>query len=378
MPKSRILAFAAIFAFASLHAAAEQYLFLSHSGDAELRSYVVNPKTGALKKHASLALTGTGGPMTFTRDGRRLYLQGHAKKEDGKRAEPQVFSLTVKGGKARQTHVAPIKARTPAIHVDDTGALLLGAHYGTGSVSVWEIDEKGNCSGKLLQEIETAPRAHFITTDSSNRFAYVPHTSPNAVYQFALDLKAKRLRPLDPPFAEGPDKDHRYHEPRHYVQHPTLPMGYTSNERGGGVSAWSFDAKTGRLALRQTLLALPDGYDGNGAAADVHLTPNGKFVYVSNRDYTPPRKDPGVKRRDSIAAFRIHPETGLLTRIGTFPTEHAPRSFCIDRSGRFLYAAGQHVNKLAAYRIDQETGALERFATYQTAATPIWVTCLED
>ena len=147
---------------------------------------------------------------------------------------------------------------------------------------------------------------------------------------------------------------------------------------GGGVSAWSFNEKTGHLSLKQTLSSLPDGYEGNGAGADVHITPNGKFVYVSNRDYTPPRNDPKVKRRDSIAAFRIHPKTGLLTRIGTFPTEHAPRSFCIDLSGKNLYVAGQHVNKLAAYHINQKSGELNRHATYDTKEVPIWITCWKD
>ena len=92
----------------------------------------------------------------------------------------------------------------------------------------------------------------------------------------------------------------------------------------------------------------------------------------------PPRNNPKIKRRDSIAAFQINIKTGLLTRIGTFPTEHAPRSFCIDLSGKNLYVAGQHVNKLAAYRIHQETGKLTRFATYETADVPIWVTCWKD
>ena len=361
-----------------LQVAAKEYLFLSHNRDNALVSYVIDPDKGSLKKYASLDLTGTGGPMSLSRDGRLLYVQGHQKKAGSKQNLPHVFTLKVKSGKFHQFHAAKINDRAPSIYVDNTGKLLLGAHYGPGKVSVWEIDEQGRCTGELLQELETAPRAHFVTTDPSNRFAYVPHTSPNAIFQFSLNLKKDKLVPLNPPSVEGPDKDHRYHEPRHYAHHPSLSMGYSSNERGGGVSAWSFNEKTGHLSLKQTLSSLPDGYEGNGAGADVHVTPNGKFVYVSNRDYTPPRNDPKVKRRDSIAAFRIHPKTGLLTRIGTFPTEHAPRSFCIDLSGKNLYVAGQHVNKLAAYRINQESGELNRHATYDTKEVPIWITCWKD
>jgi len=361
-----------------VQATAKQYLILAHNGESALASYHVDPKTGKLKKHSMIELTGSGGPFSVTRDDKLLYVQGHLKKPNSKKNLPHVFTITLSKGKMKQVHAAEINDRAPSIHIDTSGKLLLGAHYGPGKVSVWEVDEKGWCTGKLLQEIETAPRAHFITTDPSNRFAYVPHTSPNAIFQFALDLKAKKLNPLNPPSVKGPDPDHRYHEPRHYAPHPTLSMGYSSNEKGGGISAWNFDVKTGRLNMAQTLSALPKGYDGNGAAADIHLTPNGKFAYVSNRDYTAPRNDPNLKRKDSIAAFRIHPKTGLLARVGTYPTEHAPRSFCIDRSGHYLYAAGQHVNKLAAFRIDQETGALTRLATYPTGKVPIWVSCVED
>ena len=377
MPNKLLLIFAPLLS-SYLQIAGNQHLFLAHNRDAALVSYAIDPEEGTLKKHSTLELTGTGGPMSLTRDGHHLYIQGHLRKEGVKQPVPHIFSLTVKSGKFRQVHAAPIKDRTPSIHVDNTGKLLLGAHYGPGKVSVWQIDEQHRCTGELLQEIETAPKAHFVTTDPSNRFAYVPHTSPNAVFQFSLNLKKNKLVPLDPPSVEGPDKDHRYHEPRHYAHHPSLSMGYTSNERGGGISAWIFNEKTGRLTLKQTLSALPKGYKGNGAAADIHITPNGKFVYVSNRDYTPPRNNPKIKRRDSIAAFQINIKTGLLTRIGTFPTEHAPRSFCIDLSGKNLYVAGQHVNKLAAYRIHQETGKLTRFATYETADVPIWVTCWKD
>jgi len=225
----------------------------------------------------------------------------------------------------------------------------------------------------LVDQRATARTAHCIEIDPSGKFVFVPHTSPNKVFQFRLNLKTGKLVPNDPPAADGPDVDHKYHAPRHYAHHPKLNIAYTSNESGGGISAWAFDPKNGTLSRLQTLSTLPANYEGSSAAADIHLTPDGRFAYVSNRDVT--KRAKGEPTRDSLAAVSLDPKTGKMKVIGTFPTAHLPRSFCIDLTGQFLYSAGQGSATLVAYRIDRETGALHQFATYETGGVPIWVMC---
>ncbi len=140
---------------------------------------------------------------------------------------------------------------------------------------------------------------------------------------------------------------------------------------------WKHNPRNGQLKLRQTLTTLPEGYpEKGGAAADIHITPDGKFAYVSNRDYT--KRTEGEGPRSTIAGFAINESSGRLEPIGLFPTEHAPRSFCIDRTGRFMYVAGQHTDKLAGYMIDPETGELTLVQTYNTPKEPIWVTVVND
>ena len=153
---------------------------------------------------------------------------------------------------------AKITSRPPYIQVDPTGGYLLAAHYGAGDVTMYRIVD-GVATSKLLSHIKTEKTAHCIELDRSGRYVYVPHTSPNKLYQFVLDTKAGTLTPNDPPYVDGPDKDHRYHEPRHYKHHPNLPFGYTSNENGGGITSWAFDKSTGRLTRKATLSTLPPG-----------------------------------------------------------------------------------------------------------------------
>ena len=148
-------------------------------------------------------------------------------------------------------------------------------------------------------------------------------------------------------------------------------MAFTSNERGGGISAYSLNRKTGALKLKQTLSALPEGYTGGAAAADIRITPNGKFVYVSNRDLE--EREP---HQDSIAAFSIN-RRGDLQRIGTYSAVWFPRSMTINQSGRFLYAAGQKSGTLISYAIDAKTGALQTLKTYDVGDGAIWAMSAE-
>ncbi|MFT4548988.1 MAG: 6-phosphogluconolactonase [Verrucomicrobiales bacterium] len=357
----------------ALPVAAEQFLFLAAKADSDLVSFRVDPASGKLTEHTRLELPGVGGPMALSADGEMLYLESHIKVEGEDRPKPHIISIAIETGGFKLLKVAPVGMRSPSIHVDASGRNLLGAHYGEGKVSVWKIDANRHCTGELTDGHSTDKTAHFVTTDPSNRFVYVPHPNPNAVFQFAFDSETGKLAPLDPPSASGPDVDHRYHGPRHYTHHPTLSMGFTSNESGGGISSWKFDNKTGRLTLAETLSSLPPGWEGASYAADIKITPNGRFAYVSNRDGR--KLDTGKPHGDTMAAFEIDLKSGKLKVVGHYGTHRFPRSFCIDATGSFLFAASELENKIDAYRVEQKTGALKRIETYETGNSPIWVTC---
>ena len=136
---------------------------------------------------------------------------------------------------------------------------------------------------------------------------------------------------------------------------------------------WKWDAEKGSLELFQTISTLPEGFDGGVTTADLHLTPDAKFLYVSNRDL---RDRKATSGDSSIVGFRVDPESGELSMIGHTPCEHIPRSFAIDRAGEFVYVAGQMAKKFGVYRIDRETGELERVQQLETGAGPNWVICV--
>jgi 6-phosphogluconolactonase len=106
---------------------------------------------------------------------------------------------------------------------------------------------------------------------------------------------------------------------------------------------------------------LPKGFDGKPWAADIHLTPDGKFLYASERTTS------------ALAAFRVDPKTGLLTPIDSYPTEKQPRAFNIDPTGRYLLSVGQLSNSMTSYAIDKATGKLLKLKEYPVGKNPNWV-----
>jgi len=350
-------------------ASAEQLLYLASTADKAIVAYKIDGGNGMLSKRFSVDLPGNGGAMAFSPDKKFVYAAVTGLPND---AAGVATYRRHKNGTLTLLDTAKITTRPPYIQVDPSGRFLLAAHYGAGDVTMYSV-VKGVATSKLLAHIKTAKTAHCIELDLSGKYVYVPHTSPNRLYQFVLDTKAGTLLPNDPPFVDGPDTEHRYHEPRHYKHHPKLPFGYTSNENGGGITSWAFDKKTGRLTRKATLSTLPPGLKGSSHAADIQITPNGRFAYVSNRCTTKLKE--GEKPDDTLCAVAIDSKTGDMKIVGHYATGFHPRATCIDLQGKFFFAAGQRSNDLHTYRINKKTGELKPIRIYKTGGTPIWVMC---
>ena len=201
----------------------------------------------------------------------------------------------------------------------------------------------------------------------------MPWGRTNKVFINHFTAQVGTSGPHDPPFVRGPTGEGEASQPRHLIFHPNLSTAYTTNEREQpGVGVWQWDTEKGSLVAVQNIVTQPAGFDGRITTADLHLTPNAQFLYVSNRDVTERGAATGA---DSITGFKVDPRTGHLRLIGHYPCERVPRSFTIDKLGKFLYVAGQGDARLGAYRIE-ETGALTKAHQYAVGKAPIWIETL--
>jgi len=342
--------------------AAQQRLYLAAGG--QLTVHRIDDATGKLSVQQTLDLPGAG-PFTRSPDGQRLYAMAGT----GRKATMATLDF-VASGDLKPVHQAPINLSAGYLDVEDGGRFIAGNHYGPGKATIWKL-ENGIYRGHTVQELTLEQKAHSSIFSPDNRWLLVPATGPNKVFVNRFDAKTGKATPNQPAFGRGPEGENHARQPRHLVFHPNGKIVYTTNEREKpGVGVWQWDARKGKLKTIQDIITQPEDFGGNITTADLHLTPNHKFLYVSNRDITQRNAPTG---RDSIVGFRVSQKNGRLYLIGHTPCERHPRSFTIDNTGRYLYVAGQVDSKLGAYRIEPKTGKLTKIAQYEVGSRPTWV-----
>jgi 6-phosphogluconolactonase len=336
-------------------ARADTFVYVSVAAEKRIAVYRLEPETGKLT-HRSDCKVDDGEPGALTVDPGKRYLLA-ALRSTGKLASFRMDSAT-----GRLTHLNTVPAGADPAHIatDRSGRYLLAAYYVAAKVTVHTIGKDGKLSEKPLQSIPTADKAHAIVPDPSNRFVFVPHTGPDVIFQFTFDARTGRLSANEPAKLGTPKGT----GPRHLVFHPARPIAYVANEQGSSVTAYALDPKGGTLRPLQTVSTLPKDFRGTNACAEIRVHPSGKFLYVSNRGH------------DSIAAFALD-DAGKVSVIGQEPTEKTPRSFDLEPSGKYLFAAGESSGKLAGYRIDPKTGELRRLATYAVGKRLWWVLAVD-
>ena len=130
--------------------------------------------------------------------------------------------------------------------------------------------------------------------------------------------------------------------PRHFTFDTSGNYAYMNTELGNTVTVYDYDSD-GKLSPKQSVSTLPDGWDGVSHTADIHVSPDGKFVYCSNRGH------------DSIAIFSIDQSDGRITLIGNESTQgNTPRNFAITPDGKFLLAENQDSDTIVTFKREND------------------------
>ena len=239
------------------------------------------------------------------------------------------------------------------LDVDATGKTVLVANYASGSVASLPVREDGSLgaavsffqhSGKSADPArKDGPHAHCLVVSPDNRFAYAADLGLDQVLCYRLDAAKAELSANAVPFVRTlPGAG-----PRHLTFHPNGRHVYVINELGNSVTRFDYDAASGVLQERQTIPTVPEGFSGKSYCADLKITPDGRFLYGTNRGH------------DSIAAYRLSPD-GSMALIGVEPSlGKGPQNLLIAPGGKLLLCANMPGNNVAVFQIDAETG---RFA----------------
>ena len=215
------------------------------------------------------------------------------------------LSLDRETGELRLLNTVPTFGADPC-YVATNGREVLTANYSGGTMSVFPLQKDGTLApaDTLFQGSATGPDAIRQATPHIHCTVF----SPDGKYIFATDFSADRIL--------------------RFVMHPDDPIPHASLE------AVDIEADSGTVAAR--------------GSADIHLSPDGKYLYASNR-----------LKEDGIAIFAVNPENGTLAKVGYQPTGIHPRNFNITPNGKYLLAACRDSNVIQVYKRNEVTGLLE-------------------
>ncbi len=236
------------------------------------------------------------------------------------------------------------------VEVDKSGKYVFAGNYSSGSVGVLPVDSKGEV-GNPLQEIQhkgsgpnkerqEAPHVHSVNVSPNNRDVYVPDLGIDEVVAYRLDPATGRLT------AGQSVKVTAGSGPRHFTFHPNGKFAYVVQELTGSITAYTYSDSS--LVEIEEVSTLPEGYEGDNSSADIHISPDGKFLYASNRFH------------DSIVVFAIDSATGKLSLVSHHSVMgQVPRNFAITPDGKFLLVANQETDHIVVFTRDMKTGKLE-------------------
>ena len=254
------------------------------------------------------------------------------------------ISYQPENGRLTLLESTPTQGEDPC-YVEADDQLVLTANYSGGSMSVFSLNQDGS-SATLTSLFKGATGGPDLSRQEAPH-VHCARLTPDGHYILATDFSADRIlsfkRDGTTVCANGVASYVRPDDgPRHLIFSNDGRFAYLMSELSGKVSVFSYS--DGKLELLQTI-----GSDSVGArgGADIHLSPDGKFLYSSNR-----------LKADGIAIFKVDAATGLLTKVGYQPTGIHPRHFNITPNGRFLLCTCRDSNKIQVFLRHPETGLL--------------------
>ena len=311
--------------------------------------YTFNPETGAYDEKSKVVDITNPSYLTISKDRKNVY----SVSEGGEGKGLNAYSFDTASGKLTLLNSGSAGGNGPCyVSVDDKKQTVFTGNYGGGSLSATKLNKDGSLSTDIqkIQHEGTSvnksrqdkPHVHAVVLSPDDRYLLVPDLGTDKVNVYRFEPgKEKVLSPATPPSASvNPGGG-----PRHLTFHPNGKHAYLILEMEGAVVG--FDYKDGKLESKQTITMLAPGFTGKVGAADIHISPDGKFLYASNRG-----------EANDIVVYAIVKD-GKLTYAGrTSEGINTPRNFAIDPTGNFLLVANQNGNNIAIFKRDKSTGLL--------------------
>jgi 6-phosphogluconolactonase len=249
------------------------------------------------------------------------------------------------------------------VSVDPKGRFIYVSNYGSGNLTVYLLNKDGSL-GTLADTVQDkgtgsqTPHMHSIIPSVDGKFIYASDLGIDKIMVYLVDPTTGKLTPASVPYAEVKAGD----GPRHFAITPNGNFGYSAGELTSTVNAFQIVENTGALIPIQSISMLPKGFTGKSYAADIHLSPDGKYLYASNRGH------------DSVVIYAVDSRTGRLKVVDFVETQGKhPRNFNLDKDGELIFVANRDNNNVVIFKRNKTDGKLIYTGKEISIPTPVCV-----
>lgn len=368
--KLAMLIAGALMALPGSSAFANAFVYVSNADSGTISRYILNEKSGALHYTGDTVAAKKVMPMAVSPYKKHLYA--------AIRSVPwsvMTWRVNAKTGELTPQATVPVTASYAYIATDKKGKYLFGASYDNDIINGYQIDKKGIATDIVTGTYKTGPHAHSVAIDNTNTRLYAGNLGVDHVITLNLSRQGA-LTPIGKGYIEA-DKNSG---PRHSVISADNRFLYNLGEMSGTITQYSIDQTTGALARvnvwpsavmekyrLQPGVQRPANYNDPTPrvwAADIKITPNGHFLYVTERTTS------------TVTGYTIDRQNGALTFIGTWEVGKQPRGIAIDASGKWLIATGEKSDTVSSYAIDRKTGVLSLASRAPCGKDANWVSII--
>lgn len=345
------------FSNVTVAAAEEPLVFISAFAPGEkgaIHAYKMNPQTGELKFVERTSDVEHPFFLAVSPDNKFLYSIHAPGKFSGKDNEfVSAFALEGRTGKLKLLNRQSSQGTASCyLDIDKSGKAVVVANYTTGSVACLPVKEDGSLGepetfiqhtgSSVNPQRQKEPHAHCSVISPDQKFVFAADLGLDKILAYQINPETAELTPAAQPFVRTiPGAG-----PRHLTFHPDGKQMYAINELKNSITEFDYNPESGMLIEGQTISTLPEDFTGTSHCADLKFTPDGKFLYGTNRGH------------DSIAAYQVD-DQGKLTLIEITPSlGKGPQNLAVTTDGKFLICANMPGNNVVVFQIDAKTGKL--------------------
>lgn len=336
--------------------AQDQYLFIgtyTSNGSKGIYVYKFNSQTGDASWVSNTDSSSNPSFLAVTRDGKYLYAVNEVSRDRAGFVASYAFDTTT--GKLSFLNKQSTGSENPChVSVTKDGKWVAVANYSGGSLAMLPVNKDGSLQPFAQHLVHTGkgfnpqrqdkPHVHSVFFSPEEKYLFSPDLGLDMISIYQFNPTAKE--PLQPA-AVASAATQPGTGPRHLEFSPGGKYMYVLEEMGGAVNV--YDYKNGEVKFIQRVPTHPADFKGQPGSADIHISPDGKYLYASNRG-----------EENNLAIFLINPINGMIANVGYQSTlGNGPRNFMIDPSGNFVLVANQKTNNIVIFRRNKFTGMLQ-------------------